>query len=74
MNLIIALIQIALSGALVAIAIYSALYFTQITRIEKQFGLKMPEAIKKVLAGLTMVPMIVSLAVLILVVFTLFEN
>ena len=72
MNSVIVLIQIVLSGVLVLIAVYSAVYFTQITRTEKQFGLKMPEIIKKVLAGLTMVPMIVSLAVLILIVFTFF--
>lgn len=65
-NLII-IFKIIASAFLVLVSVYSAIYFTQINRIEEQFGLKIPVFFKKVLGGLTMIPMAVSLAVLVLV-------
>lgn len=65
-NLII-IFKILASAFLVLISVYSALYFTQINRVEEQFGLKIPAIFKKILGGLTMIPMAVSLVVLILV-------
>ncbi len=67
MELLILIFQIILSLVLVGIAIYSAIYFTQITKIERQFGLKLPGAFKKILGGLTMIPITVSLIVLIII-------
>lgn len=67
MELLILIFQISASIFLVGIAIYSAMYFTQITKVENQFGLKLPEAFKKVLGALTMIPITISLVVLIII-------
>lgn len=67
MELAILIFQIAASLFLVGIAIYSAIYFTQITKIEQQFGLNLPATFKKILGALTMIPMTVSLIVLIII-------
>lgn len=61
------ILKILASVFLVLISLYSAIYFSQISRVEEQFGLRVPAMFKKVLGGLTMIPMVVSLVVLVLV-------
>ncbi len=60
------------STLLIVISVYSAIYFGQITRVEQQFGLKLPLVMKKVLGFLTMIPMAVSLVVLLVVLLEVF--
>ncbi len=52
---------------LVIIAIYSWIYFSQVEKIEKQFGLHLPAFVKKSLAVLAVLPMAVSLVVIVAV-------
>jgi len=59
--------KIIASVLLIGIAIYSMIYFSQINRVEEQFGVRIPNFIKKILEVLTMIPMGVSIAVLIAV-------
>lgn len=67
MDYLIIALKITASFFLVLVSIYSAVYFSQISNVERQFGLKIPVFFKKILGALTMVPMAVSLVVLILV-------
>lgn len=68
MDYLIITFKIIASLMLVIISIYSAVYFVQITKIEKQFGLNIPQGLKKILGALTMVPMVISLLVLVIVI------
>lgn len=68
MDYLIITFKIIASFLLVLISIYSAVYFTQINKIEKQFGLNIPKGFKKILGALTMVPMAISLLVLVIII------
>ena len=70
MNNLIIIFQISAAFLLVVVAVYSAVYFFQIIRVESQAGLKIPAIFKKFLGFMTMMPMIVSLAVLLLILIT----
>ncbi len=56
--------QIFIAITLVIIAFYSLIYFFQIVRAEKQFGLKIPNILKRTLSFMAMLPMVASLVVL----------
>lgn len=60
------------TALLIIISVYSAIYFGQIARVERQFGLRLPIMLKKVLGFLTMIPMAVSLIVLLVVLLDVF--
>jgi hypothetical protein len=67
MNYLIIALKIFAALVLVILAIYSWVYFSQVRKIERQFGLSLPSPIKKLLAILAMVPMFISLAVILIV-------
>jgi len=64
MNYLIIALKISATLVLVMLAVYSWVYFSQVRKIEKQFGLRLPGSIKKMLAVLAMVPMLISLIVI----------
>lgn len=67
MNYLMLALKIFATLVLVILAIYSWVYFSQVRKIERQLGLRLPIAIKRILAVLAMVPMFISLIVIIIV-------
>lgn len=67
MNYLIITLKIFAALVLVMLAIYSWVYFSQIKKIEKQFGLTLPGFIKKLLTLLATIPMLISLVVIVVV-------
>lgn len=67
MDILMITFKLTMALLLVLVAIYGSVYFGQISRVEQQFGLRLPIFVKKILGALTMLPMAFSLVVLLIV-------